>query len=81
MNRMIPLLMPAVLAACASDPTLQDISPDQVIVVGNGASEQAVQAEAARGCAIYNRTPVLKSQNCTDNLCQRKRYLFVCRAA
>jgi hypothetical protein len=82
MNKFLPLLMlvSVALAACANDPTLQDVSAGQVIVMGNGAGEPALWAEAARGCAIYNRTPLLKSQTCTDNLCQRKRYHFACRA-
>jgi hypothetical protein len=68
------------LGEAEQNPTLEDISPDQVIVMGNGAAESAVQAEAARGCVTYHRTPVLKSQTCIDNLCQRKRYVFACRA-
>lgn len=68
-----------VLGEAGHNPTLEDISPDRVIVLGNHAAAPAVEAEAARGCAAYNRTAHLNNQTCVDNLCWQKRYVFTCR--
>lgn len=69
------------LAACAGEPAMLDMSQDRVIVMGNNADSPAVQAEAARGCAIYNRTPQYMSHACADQYCIQKRYLFACKAS
>lgn len=80
MNRMLPLMLVlTALSACADPPTFQDISADRVIVMSNGSDASVVQAEAMRGCAIYNRNPVLMSKTCTDDFCMQRRYLFACR--
>lgn len=67
-----------VLGDVEHKPTLEDISTNQVIVMGNHAAMPAVQAEASRGCANYNRTPVLNGRTCIDALCWQKRYVFAC---
>ena len=73
-------LLATALSACAEAPAMLDMSQDRVIVLSNGSGRDAVQAEASRGCATYNRTPVYMSQACADQYCIQKRYLFACRA-
>lgn len=67
------------LSAC-EPPGMLDMSSDRVLVMGNGAGSAQVQAEAARGCGMYNKTPTFVSQTCADQYCIQKRYLFACTA-
>lgn len=80
MKRIMIMATVAAVAACSAPPAMLDMSQDRVIVMGNNSGQPAVRAEAARGCGLYNRTPVFMSQSCVGEYCLQKRYLFACRA-
>ncbi len=78
MGKMFLIFVAAVCLSGCEPPGMLDMSQDRVLVMGNGASSPQVQAEAARGCGMYNRTPQFMSQTCADQYCIQKRYLFAC---
>ena len=67
------------LTGCAGEPVVADVSQDKVILQGNGASPQQLQAKADETCQMYKRRAQPMSQRCGDQYCIQKIYLFACR--
>ena len=66
-------------SGCATDVGIADLETDKVIVrAGEFASDEAVMAEARRGCAIHKRTARAISATCIDSYCTYKDHLFAC---
>jgi hypothetical protein len=67
------------LGACAA-PAISDIATDKVKVESAFEDPKAVQAEAERGCAIYNRIPVPLSKRriSTGGYSSKYEFLFAC---
>ena len=82
-NPTIVLAVFAVLVAAAcrpAPPVIADLEQDKVIIQGGlGTTIESIRAEARRGCAIHDRTPVAINESCLDDYCIRKQYLFACR--
>lgn len=66
------------LGSCSGQPIVADISQDKVILQGNGASPELLQAKATETCAMYKRQATLMSHRCGDQYCIQKIYLFAC---
>lgn len=68
------------LGACAP-PAISDIATDKVKVQSEVDDPKAATAEAAKGCAIYNRVPVPISQRRirTGPYSSVIEYLFACQ--
>jgi len=75
----IMLLAGLIVASCAGAPVVADISQDKVILQGNGASPDQLQAKADESCAMYKKRATPLSQRCGDQYCIQKYYLFACR--
>lgn len=67
------------LAGCAGEPVVADISQDKVILQGNGANPDQLMARANESCAMYKKRATALSQRCGDQYCIQKYYLFACR--
>ena len=67
-----------VLAGCAGQPAIADISQDKVQVQANGANREQIQATAEQACAMYQRRAQALSQRCADQYCMQKIVLFAC---
>ena len=69
----------SLVSACQS-PAISDIATDKVRVQSEGADLVGATAEAARGCAIYKRVPVLLSKRLIRNgsFIEPTEYLFAC---
>ena len=74
-------LAACVLASCTSDPAvIADLEEDKVVVAsGMGTTDDMVQTEARKGCAMHGRYAVAISYSCLDEFCIRKRHLFACQ--
>lgn len=68
----------AILAACAGEPVIADISQDKVQVQANGARPEQIQATADQACAMYHRRAQVLSHRCGDQYCIQKIVLFAC---
>ncbi len=67
------------LGACAPA-VISDINDSALKVqAGLGTTDEAILAEARRGCAIYGKTPVRISFVCKDEYCFTKDHLFACK--
>lgn len=67
------------LAGCATRAVISDLEEDKVKVQANGNDMNVVNAEARKGCAIHNRSPVQISYRCMDGYCIQKEWLFACK--
>lgn len=76
--RKIFVVIVLVAGAC-TDVAISDIGTDKVKVQGRTAQRDKVNTEAARGCALYNRSPTYLSERCVDTYCTVKEFLFACR--
>jgi hypothetical protein len=69
------------LASCVTPAVTSDINDNAVkVVAGPFTKPEALQAEAARSCGIYNKTPIPISLQCLDEYCLRKVHLFACKS-
>lgn len=73
------LALAAIVAACAGQPVVADISQDKVILQGNNAPPEQLRAKAEESCALYHRHATPLSQRCGDQYCMQKYFLFACR--
>lgn len=78
MRKIATIAALAVLAACAGEPVIADISQDKVQVQANGASPEQIQATATQACGMYNRRAQVLSHRCGDQYCIQKIVLFAC---
>jgi hypothetical protein len=66
------------VSACRP-PVIAGMSSDSVQVqVNPGDKDDAVLAEAQRGCGIYGKSPLPISERCLDGYCMTKLRLFAC---
>lgn len=72
------VLLGVALAGCANA-VISDIGQDKVKVVATGSDMKMIGAEAEKGCAIYDRTPIPISKRCMDGYCTQTEYLFACK--
>ena len=83
MIRIALCLCAAALAGCGTSALIADLEHDKVIVQASGVSFDldVVKAEAARGCAIHNRTAVGPLSNRCDrnSSCYTRYFLFACK--
>ena len=78
MKKIATVAVLAVLAACAGEPVIADISQDKVQVQANGARPEQIQATADQACAMYHRRAQALSHRCGDQYCIQKIVLFAC---
>lgn len=74
------LVLPVLLAGCATQAVVADLTTDRVIVQAIGTDMEVIGAQARQGCAIHGRTPVPISHRCLNQYCTQRAYLFACRA-
>lgn len=67
------------VASCAGEPVIADISQDKVIIQQNGAKEEVALAKANEACAMYKRRAVPLSYRCADGYCIQRLLLYACR--
>ena len=81
MKLIAAILTALLLTGCMSTPAvILDLEEDKVIVQGGlGTTQESIQQEAVRGCAIHGRRPVAINQMCLDEYCIRKQFLFACQ--
>jgi hypothetical protein len=67
------------LTSCAGHPIVADISQDKVILQGNNAPENEIQAKATESCGMYHKArATFMSTRCGDAYCIQKYFLFSC---
>ena len=77
--RAMPIIVAAALvASCAGQPVVADISQDKVQVVANGADNNQIQATADQACGMYSRSAQVMSHRCGDVYCIQRMVLFAC---
>ena len=77
--KVLSIVALTLVSACAG-PAISDIATDKVKVESAFDDPKAVMAEAERGCAIYNRTPVALSKRriSTGGYSSKYEFLFAC---
>jgi hypothetical protein len=66
------------VSGCATRAVISDLEEDKVKVQASGNDMTVIRAEAQKGCAVHDRSPVQISYRCLDGYCIQKEYLFAC---
>jgi len=74
----IYLVIGVFLAGCSSTAVITQLTENEVVVQAAHANQGQVDAEARRGCAFHGRNAVPISNECLDQLCNERSYLFAC---
>ena len=74
----IGLVIGVFLVGCTSTAVITQLTENQVVVRATHANQGQVYAEARRGCAFHGRNAVPMSNQCLDQLCSERSYLFAC---